>query len=162
MLLRSRNAGVEQHTPARCLAQTEGRAASSDDYGGACGSRVEPPPHLRSRRLRLRARAVGLPGRGRNEVREGVDQAQETARDAQRLRDAVRDFDRAAAERKVREVVQQPIRDLSCPLEPTINWDLAAVEIRCTAVLGSGDELVVPVRYTPGVGLSAGQPRQVN
>ena len=96
------------------------------------------------------------------EVREGVDQAQETARDAQRLREAVRDFDRAAAERKVREVVQQPIRDLDCPLEPRINWDLLAVEVSCSVVLGSGDELAVPVRYTPGAGFSAGQPRQVN
>lgn len=95
------------------------------------------------------------------EVRDGVDQAQQTARDAQRLRDAVRDFDRVAAERKVREVVKQPVSDVSCPLEPRINWDLLAVEVRCTAVLGSGDELAVPVRYTPGAGFSAGQPRQV-
>ena len=62
---------------------------------------------------------------------------------------------------QVREVVQEPIRDLSCPLEPRINWDLLAVEVRCTVVLGSGDELAVPVRYTPGAGFSAGQPRQV-
>ena len=47
------------------------------------------------------------------DIRDGVDQAQETARDAQRLRDAVCDFDRAAAERTVRDVVQEPIRDLS-------------------------------------------------
>ena len=96
------------------------------------------------------------------EVRDGVDQAQETARDAQRLRDAVRDFDRAAAERTVRDVVQEPIRDLSCPLEPRINWNLLAVEVSCRVVLGSGDELAVPVRYTPGEGFTAGQPRQVN
>ena len=96
------------------------------------------------------------------EVRDGVDQAQETARDAQRLRDAVRDFDRAAAERTVRDVVQEPIRDLSCPLEPRINWNLLAVEVSCSVVLGSGDELTVPVRYTPGEGFTAGQPRPVN
>jgi hypothetical protein len=96
------------------------------------------------------------------EVRDGIDQAQDTARDAQRLRDAVRDFDRVAAERKVRGVVQQPIRDLSCPLEPKLNWDLFAVEVQCSVELGSGDVLAVPVRYTPGAGFSAGQPRQVN
>jgi hypothetical protein len=96
------------------------------------------------------------------EIRDGVDQAQDTARDAQRLRDAVRDFDRAAAERKVREVVQQPIQDVSCPLDPTLNWDLLAIEVRCTVELGSGDVLTVPVRYTPGAGFSAGQPRQVS
>jgi hypothetical protein len=96
------------------------------------------------------------------EVRDGVDQVQETAQDAKRLRDAVRDFDRVAAERKVREVVRQPIDDVSCPLEPRINWNLLAVEVSCSVVLGSGDELSVPVRYTPGAGFSAGQPRQVN
>ena len=96
------------------------------------------------------------------EIRDGVDQARETGRDAQRLRDAVRDFDRVAAERKVREVVQQPIDDISCPLDPQINWNLLAIEVRCSVVLGSGDELAVPVRYTPGAGFSAGQPRQVN
>lgn len=95
------------------------------------------------------------------EVRDGVDQAQETARDAQRLRDAVRDFDRAAAEQKVREVIDQPIRSLDCPLEPTINWDLLAVEVRCAVTVGSGDEYAVPVRYTPGGGFTAGQPRRV-
>ena len=96
------------------------------------------------------------------EVRDGVNQVEQTARDADRLRDAVRDFDRAAAEQKVREVVQQPIHDVSCPLDPQINWDLLAVEVRCTVLLGSGDELSVPVRYTPGAGLSAGRPRQLN
>jgi hypothetical protein len=96
------------------------------------------------------------------EIRDGVDQAQDTARDAERLSDAVRDFDRAAAERKVREVVQRPIRDLSCPLEPRINWNLLAVEVNCSVTLGSGEELRVPVRYTPGGGFSAGQPRQAN
>ena len=121
----------------------------------------EPSPTpVRVRRRPVRARALGLL-REAAEVRDGVNQAQETARDAERLREAVRDFDRAAAERKVREVVQEPIRDLSCPLEPRINWDLLAVEVRCTVVLGSGDELAVPVRYTPGAGFSAGQPRQV-
>ncbi len=96
------------------------------------------------------------------EVRDGVNQVEQTARDADRLRDAVRDFDRAAAEQKVREVVQQPIRDLDCPLDPQINWNLLAVEVTCTVALGSGDELSVPVRYTPGAGFSAGQPRQTN
>ena len=96
------------------------------------------------------------------DIRDGVDDAQQTARDAERLRDAVRDLDRAAAERKVREVVKQPIRDLDCPLEPRINWNLLAVEVTCSVALGSGDQLSVPVRYTPGAGFSAGQPRQLN
>jgi hypothetical protein len=97
------------------------------------------------------------------EVRDGVDQAREGVRDAQRLRDAVRDFDRQAAERRVREVIGdgQPVRDVSCPLNPRINWDLGAVEVRCTAALDSGDELAVPVRYVPGEGFSAGQPRPI-
>ena len=97
------------------------------------------------------------------EVRDGVNQAQEGVRDAQRLRDAARDFDRAAAERQVREAIGdgQPVKDVSCPLDPTINWDLLAVEVRCSAVLDSGDELAVPVRYTPGAGFSTGRVQQV-
>lgn len=97
------------------------------------------------------------------EVRDGVNQAQEGVRDAQRLRDAARDFDRAGAERRVREAFGdgQPVRDVSCPVRPRINWDLAAVEVRCTAVLDSGERFAVPVRYTPGAGLSAGRPRQL-
>ena len=97
------------------------------------------------------------------EVRDGVDQAQETARDAQRLRDAVRDFDRAPPSARCarRSATASRSGASRCPLEPRINWDLAAVEVRCTAVLDSGDEFTVPVRYTPGVGLSAGRPQQV-
>ena len=97
------------------------------------------------------------------EVRDGVNQAQEGVRDAQRLRDAARDFDRAAAERQVREAIGdgQPVKDVSCPLDPRINWDLLAVEVRCTASLESGDQLAVPVRYTPGAGFSTGRVQQV-
>lgn len=97
------------------------------------------------------------------EVRDGVDQARDGVRDAQRLRDAVRDFDATAAERRVREAIGdgQPVREVSCPLNPRINWDLGAVEVRCTATLDSGDGLSVPVRYVPGEGFSTGQPQPV-
>jgi hypothetical protein len=116
------------------------------------------------RLLLLPACALALSGclEEANDIRDGVDQAQETARDAQRLRDAVRDFDRAEAERRVRDAFRdgQPIRTASCPFEPTINWDLLAVEVRCTATLDSGEEYSVPVRYTPGGGISAGRPQR--
>jgi hypothetical protein len=97
-----------------------------------------------------------------NDVRNGIDQVEETARDADRLRDAVENFDRAEAERRVRDAFRdgQPIKDASCPFEPTINWDLLAVEVRCTAVLDSGEEYSVPVRYTPGGGITAGRPQR--
>ena len=97
------------------------------------------------------------------EVRDGVNQAREGARDAQRLRDAVRDFDRAAAERRVREAFGdgQPVKRVSCPLRPRINWDLGVVEVSCTAALDSGEQYTVPVRYTPGAGLSTGRPQPV-
>jgi hypothetical protein len=97
-----------------------------------------------------------------NDIRDGVDEAQQTARDAQRLRDAVQDFDRAEAERRVREAFRdgQPVKDASCPLKPRINWDLLAIEVDCTATLDSGEAYTVPVRYTPGAGIAAGRPRQ--
>ncbi len=105
--------------------------------------------------------ALALAGCGEDaaEVRENVDQAREGVRDAQRLRDAVRDFDVTGAERRVREAIGdgQPVKDVSCPLNPRINWDLGALEVRCSATLDSGDKLSVPVRYVPGEGFSTGQ-----
>lgn len=93
------------------------------------------------------------------EIRDGVNQVQDGVEDAQRLRDAVRDFDVTGAERRVREAIGdgQPIADVSCPVRPRINWDLAAVEITCTAALDSGERLSVPVRYVPGDGFSTGR-----
>lgn len=105
--------------------------------------------------------ALALAGCGEDaaELRENVDQAREGVRDAERLRDAVRDFDVTGAERRVREAIGdgQPVKDVSCPVNPRINWDLGAVEIRCTATLDSGDALSVPVRYVPGEGFSTGR-----
>lgn len=105
--------------------------------------------------------AFALAGCGEEaaEIRDGVNQAQEGARDAERLREAVRDFDVTGAEARVREAVGdgQPVKDVSCPLDPSINWDLGAVEMRCTATLDSGDQLSVPVRYVPGEGFSTGR-----
>jgi len=105
--------------------------------------------------------AVALVGCGEEaaEIRDNVDQAREGVRDAERLRDAVRDFDVTGAERQVREAIGdgQPVKDVSCPLNPTINWDQAAVEIRCSATLDSGEKLSVPVRYVPGEGFSTGR-----
>jgi hypothetical protein len=105
--------------------------------------------------------AVALAGCGEEaaEIRDNVDQAREGVRDAERLRNAVRDFDITGAERQVREAIGdgQPVKDVSCPLNPSINWDLAAVEIRCSATLDSGEKLSVPVRYVPGEGFSTGR-----
>jgi hypothetical protein len=96
------------------------------------------------------------------EIRDNVDQAREGVRDAERLRDAVRDFDVTGAERQVREAIGdgQPVKDVSCPISPRINWDLGAVEINCNATLDSGDQLTVPVRYVPGEGFSTGRVQQ--
>ena len=93
------------------------------------------------------------------ELRDNVDQAREGVRDAERLRDAVRDFDLTGAEQRARDAIGdgQPVKDVSCPVNPRINWDLGAVEIRCTATLDSGDTLSVPVRYVPGEGFSTGR-----
>ncbi|MBE2317471.1 hypothetical protein DVA67_015920 [Solirubrobacter sp. CPCC 204708] len=110
--------------------------------------------------------AVALVGCGEDaaEIRDNVDQAREGARDAERLRDAVRDFDVAGAEQRVREAIGdgQPVRDVSCPVRPRINWDLAAVEINCIADLDSGEQLSVPVRYVPGEGFSTGRVQPTN
>ena len=93
------------------------------------------------------------------EIRDGVNQVQDGVQDAERLRDAVRDFDIAGAEQRVREAVGdgQPVADVSCPIDPRINWDLGAVEIRCDATLDNGERLTVPVRYVPGEGFSTGR-----
>jgi hypothetical protein len=93
------------------------------------------------------------------ELRDGVNQVQDGVQDAQRLRDAVRDFDLTGVEQRVREAIGdgQPVADVSCPLDPRINWDLGAVEIRCDATLDSGERLSVPVRYVPGEGFSTGR-----
>ena len=93
------------------------------------------------------------------EIRDNVDQAREGVRDAERLREAVRDFDVTGAERRAREAIGdgQPVKDVACPINPRINWDLGAVEIRCTGTLDSGDTLSVPVRYVPGEGFSTGR-----
>ncbi len=95
------------------------------------------------------------------EIRDGVNQVQDGVEDAQRLREAVRDFDLTGAEQRVREAVGdgQPVADVSCPLDPRINWDLGAVEISCTATLDNGERLSVPVRYVPGEGFSTGRVR---
>ena len=93
------------------------------------------------------------------EIRDNVDQAREGVRDAARLREAVRDFDVTGAERRAREAIGdgQPVKDVSCPINPRINWDLGAVEIRCNATLENGERLTVPVRYVPGEGFSTGR-----
>ena len=105
--------------------------------------------------------AIALTGCGEEaaEIRDGVNQVQDGVDDAQRLRDAVRDFDVAGAEQRVREAVGdgQPVKDVSCPVRPRINWELAAVEIECSAVLDNGGQVTVPVRYVPGEGFSTGR-----
>ena len=107
--------------------------------------------------------AVALLGCGEDaaEIRDNVDRVQDGARDAQRLRDAVRDFDLTSAERRARAAIGdgQPVADVSCPIRPRINWDLAAVEVSCNATLDSGERLSVPVRYVPGEGFSTGRVR---
>lgn len=107
--------------------------------------------------------SVALLGCGEDaaEIRDNVDRVRDGARDAQRLRDAVRDFDVTTAERRARAAIGdgQPVSDVSCPVRPRINWDLAAVEINCRATLDSGERLSVPVRYVPGEGFSTGRPR---
>ena len=105
--------------------------------------------------------AFALVGCGEDaaEIRDNVDQAREGVRDAERLRDSVRDFDLTGAEARAREAIGdgQPVKDVDCPITPRINWDLGAVELRCTATLDSGDSLSVPVRYVPGEGFSTGR-----
>jgi hypothetical protein len=93
------------------------------------------------------------------EIRDGVNQVQDGIQDAERLRDAVRDFDITGAEQRVREAIGdgQPVADVSCPIDPRINWDLGAVEISCNATLDNGERLTVPVRYVPGEGFSTGR-----
>jgi hypothetical protein len=109
--------------------------------------------------------ATALAGCGEEaaEIRDGVNRVQDGAQDAQRLRDAVRDFDVTGAERRVREAIGdgQPVADVSCPISPRINWDLGAVELSCNATLDSGERLTVPVRYVPGEGFSTGRVRPV-
>lgn len=105
--------------------------------------------------------ALALVGCGEEaaELHDSVDRAQDGVRDAQRLRDAVRDFDITGAERQVRAAIGdgQPVKNVDCPLRPRIDWNVGALEIRCTATLDSGEELSVPVRYVPGEGFSAGR-----
>ena len=105
--------------------------------------------------------AIALAGCGEEaaEIRDDVDQVQDGVDDAERLRDAVRDFDITGAEQRVREAVGdgQPVKDVSCPVRPRINWDLGAVEIECSAVLDNGGQVTVPVRYVPGEGFSTGR-----
>jgi hypothetical protein len=105
--------------------------------------------------------AIALAGCGEEaaEIRDGVNQVQDGVDDAQRLREAVRDFDITGAEQRVREAVGdgQPVADVSCPIDPRINWDLGAVEISCNATLDNGERLTVPVRYVPGEGFSNGR-----
>lgn len=112
--------------------------------------------------IALFAFAFAACGEDAAELRDNVDQTREGVRDAERLRDAVRDFDITGAERRVREAIGdgQPVSDVSCPLDPSINWDLGAVEVRCNATLDSGDKLTVPVRYVPGEGFSTGRVQQ--
>ena len=104
---------------------------------------------------------IALAGCGEEagEIRDGVNQVQEGVDDAQRLREAARDFDVTGAERRVREAVGdgQPVKDVSCPVRPRINWELGAVEIECSAVLDNGGQVTVPVRYVPGEGFSTGR-----
>ena len=103
--------------------------------------------------------AIAGCGEEATEIRDGVNQVQDGVDDAQRLRDAVRDFDVAGAEQRVREAVGdgQPVQDVSCPVRPRINWELGAVEIECSAVLDNGGQVTVPVRYVPGEGFSTGR-----
>ena len=105
--------------------------------------------------------AIALAGCGEEaaEIRDNVDQVQDGVRDAERLRDAARDFDVTGAEQRVRAAVGdgQPVKDVSCPVRPRINWELGAVEIECSAVLDNGGQVTVPVRYVPGEGFSTGR-----
>ena len=105
--------------------------------------------------------AIALAGCGEEatEMRDNVDQVQDGVRDAERLRDAARDFDITGAEQRVRATVGdgQPVQDVSCPVRPRINWELGAVEIECSAVLDNGGQVTVPVRYVPGEGFSTGR-----
>jgi hypothetical protein len=105
--------------------------------------------------------AIALAGWGEEaaEIRDGVNQVQDGVDDAQRLRDAARDFDVANAEQRVRDAVGdgQPVKDVDCPVRPRINWELGAVEIECKAVLDNGGQVTVPVRYVPGQGFSTGR-----
>jgi len=104
---------------------------------------------------------IALAGCGEEaaEIRDNVDQVQDGVRDAERLRDAARDFDVTGAEQRVRQAVGdgQPVKDVSCPVRPRINWELGAVEIECSAVLDNGGQVTVPVRYVPGEGFSTGR-----